>query len=271
MIHTIKNNKLVIATSAICIFLGVLTFFTFINKSFIELNDTNFQILIIVDLLLLVLFFILIIRETFKVLRDKNKGKLGSETSLKYITFFSATTLIPSILIAIFSLMLFNVGLQQYFDKKIKSVVNSSAEVARNYIEESKSSIESDILLIGLDINNKSRLFYDSPKRFQSVLASQRLLRRLDEVHLLDSTGDIIMSNIIDPSVDFFPPPDEAFEKTLEGKPVRITDTIKNRTSALIKLNNYIDTYLYIVKFIDPKIIKYLAETSEAISFYQIL
>jgi len=268
MIHTIKNNKLVIATSGICIFLGVLTFFTFINKSFIELNDTSFKILIFIDLLLLALFFILIVRETFKVLRDKNKGKVGSETSLKYITFFSATTLIPSVLIAIFSLMLFNVGLQQYFDKKIKSVVNNSAEVARNYIEESKSSIESDILLIGLDINNKSRLFYDNPKRFQGVLASQRLLRRLDEVHLLDSAGDIIMSNIIDPTIDFLPPPDEAFQKTLEGKPVRITDPVKNRTSALIKLDNYIDTYLYIVRFMDPKIIKYLGETSEAISFY---
>ena len=69
MINIIKNNKWIIASSLLCLFLGFLTFFTFINKSFIELNDTNFQILIIVDLLLLVLFFILIIRETFKVLQ----------------------------------------------------------------------------------------------------------------------------------------------------------------------------------------------------------
>ena len=68
------------------------------------------------------------------------------------------------------------------------------------------------------------------------------------------------MSNIIDPSVDFFPPPDEAFEKTLEGKPVRIIDSRSNRTSALVKLNNFIDTYLYIVRFMDPKVINYLKE-----------
>ena len=52
MIHIIKNNKWVIATSLICILFGVLTFFTFINQSFIELNDLNLQILLFGDLVL---------------------------------------------------------------------------------------------------------------------------------------------------------------------------------------------------------------------------
>ncbi|SVD51289.1 uncharacterized protein METZ01_LOCUS404143, partial [marine metagenome] len=34
------------------------------------------------------------------------------------------------------------------------------------------------------------------------------------------------------------------------------------------KLNNFIDTYLYIVKFMDPKLINYLRQTGEAVSFY---
>ena len=107
----------------------------------------------------------------------------------------------------LFSLILFNLGLQQYLNKKIKTVVNSSAEVAKNYVEQTKNSIEADILLMVLDINNQSALYYDNPKRFLNVLTTQRLLRRLDEVHLLDSSGNIIMSNIIDPTKDFIPPP----------------------------------------------------------------
>ena len=99
-------------------------------------------------------------------------------------------------------------------------------------------------------------------------MTSQRLLRRLDEVHLLDSAGNIIMSNVVDASLDFVSPPEEAFTRSLNGKPVRITDPVTNRTSALIKLSNFIDTYLYIVKFMDPNVINYLKQTSEAISFY---
>ena len=268
MIHIIKNYKWVIASSLVCVIFGLLTFFTFINQSFIKLNDYNLQVLLIIDLFLLIIFFTLVIYETYKILNDRRKGKLGSETSLRYILFFSTTTLLPSILIAIFSLILFNVGLQNYFDKKIKTVVNNSSEVANNYLEEIRNSIESDILLVNLDVNNKASLFYENPKRFARMLASQRLLRRLDEVHLLDSSGNFIMSSVIDSTLVFVPPPDEAFERTLNGKPIRIVDPETNRTSALVKLNNFIDTYLYIVKFMDPTLINYIEETDTALSFY---
>ena len=268
MIDTIKNYKWIIATSLICILFGLLTFFTFTNQSFITLKDFNLQILLSVDLILLVLFLGLIIYETCKILNKKKRKKLGSKVNLKYILYFSSTTLLPSIIIAAFSLILFNVGLQRYFDDNIKTVVNNSSELARNYVEQTRNSIESDILLMVLDVNNKSTLYYENPNQFLNLLTSQRLLRRLDEVHLLDSSGNIIMSNIVDQSINFVPPPEEAFSRSLEGKPVRITDTRTNRTSALVKLDNFIDSYLYIVRFMDPKVINYLKQTGEAVSFY---
>ena len=132
MIHTIKNYKWVITTSLISIVFGLLTFFTFINQGFIKLNEFNLQVLLFADLILLILFFTTIIFKTYKILSERKKGKLGSETSLRYILFFSTTTLLPSIIIAIFSLVLFNVGLQKYFDNKIKSAVNNSSRVAEN-------------------------------------------------------------------------------------------------------------------------------------------
>jgi len=268
MIHIIKNYKWVIALSVLCLSFGLLTFFTFINESFIQLNDYNLQVLLIIDISLLVLFFFLIFREIYKLLKDKKNEKLGSETSLRYIAFFSATTLIPSVIIAFFSLILFNTGVQKYFDKKIKSLVNNSSEVAQNYLEQTRNTIEADLLLMVLDIDNKSGLYYENPKSFLNLLTSQRLLRRLDEVHLLDSSANIIMSNIVDSKIDFVPPPEEAFIISLDGKPVRITDSNANRTSALVKLDSFIDTYLYIVKFLDPNVINYLKQTSDAVSFY---
>ena len=67
MIHTIKNSKWVITTSLICILFGLLTFFTFIDKSFISLNKENFQLLLIFDFLILFFFFFLIIKETYSI------------------------------------------------------------------------------------------------------------------------------------------------------------------------------------------------------------
>ena len=144
MIHTIKNIKWVIATSLVCILLGTLTFFTFINKGFVELNEFNLQILLLFDFVLLALFFTLIVREIYKVLKERKRKTLGSQTSLKYITFFSITTLLPSILIAIFSLFLFNVILQKYFEKKIIIVYNKKH---KKYLD--KSNLKKTLKVIG--------------------------------------------------------------------------------------------------------------------------
>ena len=76
MIHIIKNYKWVIATSLICIIFGLLTFFTFINQSFIPLNDFNLQVLLVADLILLILFFSLILRQIYKMLKERRNKKL---------------------------------------------------------------------------------------------------------------------------------------------------------------------------------------------------
>jgi two-component system nitrogen regulation sensor histidine kinase NtrY len=268
MIHTIKNYKWVITTSLICIIFGLFTFFTFVNQDFVKVDDDRLQLLLLADLSILILFFIIIIYKVYKVLLEKRKGRLGSKTSLRYIFFFSTTTLIPSVLIAVFSLILFNIGLQKYFDSKIKTVVNTSAEVTQNYINEIRNSIEADIILVAIDINKQTKMYYENPKKFLNLISSQRLLRRLDEIYLLDSSGNIIMSNVIDTSRKYVPPPDEAYTLSLDGQPARIIDPETNKTSALVKLNNYIDTYLYIVKFMDPKLINYLIDTEKAVGFY---
>ena len=77
-------------------------------------------------------------------------------------------------------------------------------------------------------------MFYDNPKKFQSILASQRLLRRLDEIHLIDSSGNIIMSNIIDPTGKFVPPPEDCAEAT-EVK-FKKRKRRKNRLILLLKI-----------------------------------
>ena len=268
MIHIIKNYKWVIGTSLVCLIFALLTFYRFTNESFITLKDVNLKQLLLVDLFLLILFFSLLIIETYKSLNTNRRKKIGSEVNLRYIIYFSSTTLLPSIIIALFSLVLFNVGLQRYFDDKIKNVVNNSAELANNYVTQTRNAVENDILLMVLDLNKNSSLYYERPSSFLRLLTNQRLLRQLDEVHLLDSSANIIMSNITDPTINFIPPTDEAFNRTLNGKPVRILDTTTNRTSALIKLDSFIDTYLYVVRFLDPKIINYINETGDAVNFY---
>ena len=268
MIKTIKNFKWFFTVSLLCVLLGVFTFITFINRDFIFLDEDNLQYLLILDVTLLVIFLILLIRETSKLFSQYLKKQTGSKTSLNYVLQFSLFAFIPSLIVAVFSLILFNVALQKYFDQKITSAVNNSYEVAKNYIEESKRSVEADIFLISTDLNKYYNVYFSNPVKFKQFVRTQRLLRKIDEIYLIDSTGSILLKDVNNSDVEFKVPSDEYFNDALEGKPVPIDRSEEKKTAFMVKLNNYIDTYLYITKNVQPQLLNYLDATEQAVNFY---
>ena len=156
MFEFLKKNIFIIILSSITLFLGFLTFLTFIDRSFLELNQDNLQYLLIINIFLLVLLFAFIFIEIKKSIKS-DIDKDGLSSNKRYIAYFSLFTLIPSILISIFSLFLFSYALEKYFDKKVTTVVNNSYELAKSYVQEVRNKIEADIVLIAFDTNKSSK------------------------------------------------------------------------------------------------------------------
>ena len=267
MFKIIKGLNWIIISSILCISLGIITFLTFINQGFVSLSARNLQVLLIIDIFLLIIFFSLIFKNAMRLYSAGKRNKTGSQTNIKYISVFSLFTFIPSLLIAIFSLFLFNFGIQNFFNDKITQAVNNSYDVAQNYLEESKLTIKADVFLMSVGINRASGFFYSNQKRFNDIIRSEKLLRRVDDIYLIDSSGNVLFSETEKSKNEFILPSEENFSDALEGLPV-ILPELGDKTSALIKLNNLIDTYLYISRNIDPEILNYLNETEEAVNFY---
>ena len=172
MIDFLKKNIFIIILSSITLFLGFLTFLTFIDRSFIELNQKNLQYLLILNILLLLLLFIFIFLEVKKSIRN-DIDRDGLKSNKRYITYFSLFTLIPSVLISIFSLFLFSFALEKYFDKKVTTVVNNSYELAKSYIEQVRNKIEADIILIAFDTNKSAKFLNDKEDEYKRFLKTQ--------------------------------------------------------------------------------------------------
>ena len=268
MFKIIKNFNWIILSSFLCIFMGIITFLTFINEGFIQLTDQNLQTLLIIDIFLLIVFFTLIFKNFYRFYYTGKKNKKGSQTNLKYISVFSLFTVIPSLIVAIFSLFIFNFGVQNYFDKQITRAVNNSFDVAKNYLEESKENVLSDVILMSVGLNRASVFYYSNPNRFKQIIRSEKILRRIDDVYLIDSLGNILLSDTRDITEEFIIPSEEDYDQAIEGKPVFVTDSLENKTSVMTKLTSLVDTYLYISRNIDEEILRYLNETEQAVSFY---
>ena len=265
MLTFLKRNKFLVTIFFITLITTFTTFLSFINKSFISPTDSNFLILIAINVILLLIFFIYIYLEVKDSIKSNISSK-GSIANQKYIVFFSLFTLIPSVLISIFSLFLFTFALEKYFDEKITTAVNNSYDLARIYVDEKRNKIESDIILLAYDLNKNSENLNKDNNNIIRFLDTQRIIRDLDQIHLMDDKSNVILSSS---TSGYLPIESQAFKMVLnDDRPLKIINAFENKSAAIIKLQNYENTFLYVVKFLDKRVSDYLKESEEAVNFY---
>ena len=267
MFDFIKKNIYLIILFIITLSMGFLTFLTFIDKGFIDLSEQNLQFLLILNIFFLFLLFIFIIKEIKNAIKN-DIDKDGLRSNKKYITYFALFTLIPSILISIFSLFLFSFALEKYFDKKVTTVVNNSYELAKNYVEEIRNKIESDIVLIAFDTNKSKNFLNDDVTEYKRFLETQKLIRNIDEIHIIKANKEVLFTSLTDDQ-SYIPPVDKALNLVLDDdRPLKIINAPENISAAIMRLQNFDNRFIYVVKYLDENISKYLTESQEAINFY---
>ena len=267
MFEFLRKNIIIILLSSITLSIGFLTFLTFIDRSFIDLNQKNLQYLLIINIFLLILLFILIFFEIKNSIKN-DIDKDGLTSNKKYITYFSLFTLIPSILISVFSLFLFSFALEKYFDKKVSTVVNNSYELAKSYVQEVRNNIQSDIILIAFDTNKSAKFLNDNESDYLRFLNTQRIIRDVDEIHIIDDNKNLIFSSLEDKS-KYKTPLDEAINLVLDDdRPLKIINAPQNMSAAIMRLQAFENRFLYVVKYLGKDISRYLTQSQEAINFY---
>ena len=267
MYDFIKKNIYLIFLFIITLSIGFLTFLTFIDKGFIELSEQNLKFLLVLNIGLLLLLFVFIFLEIKKAIKN-DIDKDGLKSNKKYITYFALFTFIPSLLISIFSLFLFSFALEKYFDKKVTTVVNNSYELAKNYVDEVRNKVQSEIVLVAFDVNKSKKFLNDNTKEYKRFLKTQKLIRRVDEIHIIDAKKRLLFSTLED-NETYMPPLDKALNLVLDDdRPLKIINAFENRSAAIMRLQNFEDRFIYVVKYLDKNISKYLTESQEAINFY---
>src|SRR5210317_258739 len=267
MYDFIKKNIYLIFLFIITLSIGFLTFLTFIDKSPLELSSQNLQYLLILNIVLLSFLFVFIFLEIKKSIKN-DIDKDGLKSNKKYITYFALFTFIPSLLISIFSLFLFSFALEKYFDKKVTTVVNNSYELARNYVDEVRNKIQSEIVLIAFDVNKSKKFLYDNEREYKRFLQTQKLIRGVDEIHIIDLEKKLLFSTLGD-NDPYIAPVDEALNLVLDDdRPLKIINAFENRSAAIMRLQNFEDRFIYVVNYLDKDISRYLTESEEAINFY---
>ncbi len=185
----------------------------------------------------------------------------GAQLHVRIVSLFSIIAVLPAILLAIFASVSLDRGLDHWFSTRTQSIIKNSVNVATAYLNEHGQVIRTDVISMAADIDAASDLVQQQPQAFGRFLMGQATIRSIPVAYLIDEKAKLLATagTLID--APYVKPPAKAIELATKGKAVIIAPGRSNKVAAIMKLDNFNDTYLYIVRPVNPKVLKPLRET----------
>ncbi len=200
----------------------------------------------------------------------RRRQAAGARLHVRIVSLFSFIAVLPAILLAIFASISLDRGLDQWFSSRTKSILQNSISVARAYLNEHGQVIRSDAVSMAKDIDESLALVQTGPESLGKFLVAQAQIRSLGLAYLVNSKGELeTAARPVDAETPYLAPPDRALALAKDGKAVVISPGKTNRVAAIKKLDNLPDTYLYIVRQVNPRVLQHLRATQARIVEYQ--
>ena len=250
------------------IVLIVSSFYILINQRLTITNNTYIdELLVFLSIIFIFAVLIIFIYFIYKIIIPINKRKVTSFNN-RFSLYFISMALTPAIVVGILGLVLVNFGINDWFNDKIKSVINNSVNVAKGYVEEHNNSIKSDIYAMSHDLNRNYNVYINNRFKFEKYFEEQSAIRSLPESYLINNKGEVLMSKNYTLYTQYYRPSTIVMNRATNGELAIMTSTKVNKVYALIKLPNFINAYLYVGRPLDPNVTKAFNETKSAVSEY---
>src|SRR3546814_10996708 len=102
-------------------------------------------------------------------------------------------------------------------------------------------------------------------------MTAQAAVRNLTEAVVMDGTGHVLARSNLSFSFELEPLPERAMGQAREGEVVILTTEHDDRIRAMVSLNQFVDAFLYVGRFVDPALLAHVERTQEAGSRSQAL
>ncbi len=223
------------------------------------------------DLVFLMLLVSLLIWRMAGLWSGRRRGLTASHLHVRLVYIFSILAAAPAIIMTVFAAFFFHFGVQTWFSDRVSTAINESQAVAQAYLEEHTQVIRADTLAMANDLSRQAGLLLMNEQAFDKIVHTQSILRNLSEALIFDKSGRVLAQTGLTFSLEFEEIPQYAMSAANEGEVVVMTGAKDDRVRALIKLDNFIDTYLFVGRMIDPQVLSHLDATKRATQDYAML
>lgn len=258
----------IITASIIC---GGLTYAAMDDWPQLSAKTETVFILLYIDLFFLLLFGTIIALHIIKTWTASKKGKAGSKLYIRIVTLFSLLAVTPTVIIATFSALFFNLGIQSWFNKRVNLALNESLAVAEAYRHEHQQAIKGDVLLMAQNINRNLPALKLQPEKLSKLLTSASKIHYFPEALIFNDqniitaeTGNSFSLKLEIPNISH----DEKL-KASNGEIILTENDASDRVRALIKLDSFFgENFLFVARAVDPTVIGHIDRTRGAVNEY---
>tara|TARA_B100001248_G_scaffold259745_1_gene246389 strand:+ start:265 stop:2469 length:2205 start_codon:yes stop_codon:yes gene_type:complete len=265
-----SSRKTVVVLTVLALFSGIGTYTVFAKSGAAGPNPDVVLGFMYLNLGLLIVIGLLVSKRLIRIWCQRRQGLAGSQLHTRMVMLFSVVAVIPTIVVALFSVFLFDFGIRSWFTERIGAAVDASQAVAEAYLEEHRRNISGDALAMAFDLNRQAPFLMARPKQLAKFIQAQAAIRNLTEAVVFETSGKVLAKTGLSLTFDFEPFPERAFQKARNGEVATLTSEV-DRVRAIIRLDNFVDAYLYVGRFVDPEILAYIDKTKQATAEYNLL
>ena len=263
-----------VATLGLVLLGPVLALATFLVLGPLEQGSSaiGLRLILMLDLVYVLLVAALVLQKVAGLIAARRARSAGSQLHLRLTGVFALLALLPTVSVAIFAGLTINIGLEGWFSDRVRQVVGSSLAAAEAYEEEHRRDLTEDAVALAAYIDTTRRnTFFMGDGDVRQVLAQgqSQIQRGLREAYIIDGTGELRARGERSYLFDFEKPDPEAIAAASRGGVQIIEDWDNNEFRALVRLNEFVDRYLYVSRAVDGELLNLLDDTQETARFYQ--
>lgn len=263
------GRKLAIALAIPALASGVATYLALTGAPPFGPHPNAVLSLLNLDLILLLALGAVIAKRLVEVWAERRRGLAGSRLQIRLVVLFSLIAVMPTIIVAGFSYLFFSFGVESWFSERVRTAITESLAVAEAYLHEHQQAIRADVLAMANDLNRDAVQLALNPQHLEQVVSAQAALRGLTEAMVFDRAGHMLARSSLSFTLGFEPIPDDAIHLADTGDVAIMTNDSDDRVRALVRLNQFGDVYLYVGRFIEPRVLNHMEETQRAAALYE--
>jgi two-component system, NtrC family, nitrogen regulation sensor histidine kinase NtrY len=248
-----------------------LTFIVLTGLTPIEPTSEVVRSFLLIDATTILLLVGIIFREVWQMVQARRRGRAAARLHVQIVSLFSVIAVLPAVMVSIVANITIERGLDRLFSGPTREVIQNSLIIARAYMQEHAQLIRGDILGMANDISGaRARLLFEQDRQsFLEMLTAGAASRNLPGAMIIDkNTNPILSAETGGIPLAFAPPAPDFLNNVSEDEPEIAVLPEQNYVAAVIRLKGFIDTFLYVARPLDPRVVAQLKQTEVSVAEY---